>query len=411
MANMRTGLSVSVAALVVAAAGGVASAQIALPAVPGPTGPINTTWSGGYNLGTAPAGVYSSYLIIANYNGSSVPADQWSNEARASLHGGPLSGTPGTAAAGPTGSGTVHIATPAAAIGSAGNINPVSNMFWFGNMTNNFNSDGSNSLYLSHRQTFNATGDASWSNMRVVLNPTITNSRTVNGIAAPGVVSDLGTLGVGTTNLSLPVNNPSTGAGGFSWFRFQVDSAVNASNAFDIFTTPGAVGTSDTRLTLFRNTGTGLVPVASTDDMTGTLQAGLSFGSSDPTTFDRGTYDSVSPGWFNGRGGTLALANMAGLEYFANAPGTATLSASNEYFLAVSHFSGTAPTATLAGGGTLLNGDELGVTLTGTVTAGLGNPTTAMGIDNVVVNFRSIPSPGALALMAVGGLIANRRRR
>jgi hypothetical protein len=411
MVKMRTSLSVSVAALVVAAAGGVATAQHAFPAVPGPTGPINTTWSGGYNLGTAPAGTYSSYLIIANYNGSTPVNDQWSNEARASLHGGPLSGTPGSAAAGPAGSGTVHIATPGPAFGSAGNINPVTNMFWFGNLSTAFNSTGSNNLYLSHRQTFGATGDVTWSNLRVVLNPTVTNSRTVTGIAAPSTVSDLGTLGVGTTNLTVPVNNTSSGAGGFSWFRFQVDSTVNASNAFDIFTTAGAAGSSDTRLTLYRNTGSGLVPVASTDDMTGTLQAGLTFGSSDASGFDRGTYDSVSPGWFNGRGGTLALANLDGLGYFSNVPGLATLSASEEYFLAVSHFNNTAPTAALSGGGTTLNANELGVTLTGSVTVGLGNPTVAMGEGNVLLNFRSIPSPGALALAAIGGLIVTRRRR
>ncbi len=410
--DMKSMRRAAVAVLVAGSAVSVASAQVALPAVPGPSAGVTTTWSGGYNLGPVPAGSYSSYLIITNWNGSSPAADQWSSEARASLHGGPLGGTPGTGAGGPAVSGTIHVATPGSAIGSAGSIAAQNNMFWFGSMGTNFNSDGTNDLYLSHRQTFTGPGPhVSWSNMRVVLNPTITNARTVNGIAAPGTVADLGTLNVGSTDLTLPVNNTSTGAGGISWFRFQVNSNVDASSAFDIFTSAGSAGSSDTRMTLFRNTGTGLVPVASTDDMTGTLQAGLTFGSSDPTALGRDTYDSISPGWFNGRGGTLALANLAGLGYFSGTPGAASLDATNEYFLAVSHFSGTAPTAPLTGGGTVLDMDELGVTLTGTVNVALGNPGTAMGTDNVLLNFRSIPTPGAMALLGLGGLMAARRRR
>ncbi|HMP16686.1 MAG TPA: hypothetical protein PKD72_06675 [Gemmatales bacterium] len=375
-------------------------AQYAYAPIPGPTGPVNTTWSGGYNLGTAPAGTYNSYLVITDWGPSTVANDQWSNEARASLHGSALGALPGTAAAGPAGSGTIHMATPVAAFGSANNINAVTNMFWFGDFSTNFVSTGSNDLYLSHRQTFGATGDVTWQNLRVVLNPNVTNARTVNGIPAPTNFTDLGTLQVNNTNLSFAVDNTATGADGFSWFRFQVSQNVNTSNAFDIFTTPGATGSLDTRLTLFRNSGTGLIPVASTDDMTATLQAGLTFGSGDPTDFGRPTYDSISPGWFNGRGGTLALPNLTGLGYFSASPGLATLSDSLEYFLAVSHFSNTAPTAPLTGGGTFLDADELGVTLTGTVNIGLNNPTVAMGEGNVTLNFVSVPEPTSVALVA-----------
>lgn len=400
----------TVAALVIAAAGGAASAQVALPPVAGPSVPVNTTWVGGYNVGPVPAGSYSSYLIITNWDGSTITANQWSNEARASLHSAPLSGTPGNGAGGPTGSGTIHIATPSGAIGSAGNFDAVNNMFWFGNLANPINSVGSTDLYLSQRQTFSGVPSVTWSNMRVVLNPTITDDRTLNGLATPGAVTNLGTLAVGNTNLTIPVTNTSTGADGFSWFRFQVGSNVSAADAFDLFTSPGATGSVDTRLTLFRNTGTGLVPVASTDDMTGTLQAGLTFGSSDNTALGRSTYDSVSPGWFNGRGGTLGLPNLAGFDYFAGVPGAATLSAGTDYFLALSHFAGTTPAASLAGG-TVLNMDELGVTLTGTVTIAMGNPTTALGTDQAVLNIRSIPAPGAFAILGLGGLVATRRRR
>ncbi|HMP02708.1 MAG TPA: PEP-CTERM sorting domain-containing protein [Gemmatales bacterium] len=389
-------------------------AQHPFAPIPGPSGGVTTTWSGGYNLGTAPAGTYSSYLIITNWGPSTALNDQWSNEARASLHGSPLDAAPGTGTGGPANSGTIHIATPGAATGSASNINAVTNMFWFGSLSSPFVSTGANNLFLSHRQTFNSAGDVTWQNMRVVLDPNVTNNRTVNGIAAPAAFTDLGTLQVGNTNLTFAVDNPNTGAAGFNWYRFQVDANVDASTAFDIFTTPGATGTLDTRLTLFRNSATGLIPVASTDDMSGTLHAGLTFGSSDDTAFLRDTYDAISPGWFNGRGGTLALVNLNGLGYFSGVPGAATLSDSLEYFLAVSHFSGTAPTAPLTGGGTLLDLDELGVTLTGTVNIGLGNPGTAMGDGNVTLNFRSIPEPTSLALLAAamsGGAFFVRRRR
>ncbi len=401
------------AVLVAGSAVSAASAQVALPAVTGPSAGVTTTWSGGYNLGQVPAGSYSSYMIVADWSGLSSPGNQWSNQARAALHGGPLGGTPGTGAGGPAGSGTIYAATPWAAIGSASSISPVQNMVWVGNMATNFNSDGTNNLYLSHRQTFDGFFGlyAQWRNMRVVLNPTVTNSRTVNGIAAPATVSDLGTLNVGSTNLTLPVNNTSTGAGGISWFRFQVDSNVGTSSAFDIFTTPGSAGFVDTRLTLFRNTGTGLVPVASTDDMTGTLQAGLTFGSADPTSLSRDTYDSVSPGWFNGRGGTTELPNMQGFDYFSGIAGLATLTSTSEYFLAVSHLSGADPNADLVGNGAALHANGLGVTLTGTVNVSMNYPVAAMGNDRVLLNFRSIPTPGAMALLGLGGLMAARRRR
>ncbi|MBX3386980.1 MAG: PEP-CTERM sorting domain-containing protein [Phycisphaeraceae bacterium] len=398
-------------------AAGVASAQVALPAVPGPSAGVTTTWSGGYNLGPVPAGSYTSALVITNWDGSTAAANQWSSEARASLHGAALSGTPGTGSLGPSGSGTVHYNAPGAAVGSAGNINAVNNIFWFGNMGTAFNSDGTNDLYLSHRQTFNGVPAVTWSNMRVVLNPTVTNGRTLGtGVTAPGTFSDLGTLAVGNTNLTLPVNNTSTGAAGISWFRFQVNSNVDASSAFDIFSSDGPNGVNfDTRVSLFRNTGSGLFPVASTDDMNGATNrhGGVTFGSSDPTALGRDMYEpATAPGFLNGRGGTLTLAAMDGFGYFANTPGAGTLSAGTEYFLAVSHWSTTAPTATLVGGGTALNMDELGVTLTGTVNAGIGaGSATALGTDNVLINFRSIPTPGAMALLGLGGLVAARRRR
>jgi hypothetical protein len=396
-------------------AAGLASAQVALTPVAGPS-TVGGDWSGGFNLGPVQAGNYSSYLIITNWGAGG--GDPWSLEDRASLHGGPLGPIPGTSTLGPAGSGTVYAATAAAATGSANSGAAVNNMFWFGGLAaGGFSSDGTTDLYLSHRRTFTAGGTTSiLSNMRVVLDPTVTDSRTLVGFSGPSAFTDLGQLSVGGTNQTIAVNNTATGPAGISWFRFTVNADVNSSNAFDAYTTPGPDGSLDTRLSVFRMTDNGLVPVASTDDMpSGALQGGVTFGSADTTAFGRDEYNTpaAAAGFFNGRGGISTLPAMAGFGYFAGTPGAATLMAGTEYFLAVSHFTGSLPAAALTGGGTFLSADELGVTLTGTVTASLPatGPGTALGEGNVLLNIRSIPAPGAIALLGFAGLVGSRRRR
>ena len=396
-------------------AAGSASAQVALPTVAGPSAGVGTTWSGGYNLGPVQAGNYSSFLIITDWGGSMI--DQWSNEARAALHGGPLSATPGTGGGGPSGSGTNFTPFTAAFTGSTNTANAVNNMFWFGNLANPFVSNGATDIYLSHRQTFAAVGDAQWSNMRVVLDPTVTNNRTLVGFSGPSAFTDLGQLSVGGTNQTIAVNNTATGPAGISWFRFTVNADVNSSNAFDIFASDGPNATNfDSRLSVFRMTDNGLVPVASTDDMNGGVnrQGGVTFGSADTEAFGRDEYaPATAANFFDGRGGTLTLANMSGFNYFANTPGAATLAAGTEYFIALSWWSGSGPLAALTGGATVLNEDQLGVSLTGTVTASLpvAGPGTALGEGNVLLNIRSIPAPGAIALLGLAGLVGSRRRR
>lgn len=386
----------------------------------GPAGPINdvgTTWTGGLALGTSPSGTYSSYLVVTDWGGSSPANDQWSSEARFSLHGGPLSGAPGTGAGGPAGSGTIHVAVASTAVGSANNVNSQTDMFWFGNFANAYTSDGSNDLYFSARQTFAGGGQADWSNIRVVLNPNVNDTRTLNGLAGPANFTDLGTLIVGNTAMNMAVDNTNTGEDGASWFRFQVDKNVGPDRAFDIFTSGVAGGANqnfDTRVTLWRTTASGLIPVAGTDDMGGTngLHGGVTFGSSDPNGLRRNEYNSNHPLFFNGRGGTQTLAN-APLDYYANNAGAGRLFASEEYFLRVSHFSGTAFTSSILGGGTTLGGDGVSVNLVGDVTFGAGNPTTAMGIGNVQLNFYSIPEPSSALLLTglLGAMISIRRRK
>jgi hypothetical protein len=374
--------------------------------IAGPTPALTTTWSGGYNLGTSTAGNYTSYFVAIDWLGSTALANQWSNEARASLHSGVLGATPGTLTTGPAGSSTIHLAKTVSATGSAGNINPVNNIRWNGNFGTSFVSTGANNLYFSHRQSFNATPtSATWGNMRVVLNPNIISSTVLGaGLAAPGTFTNLGALTVNQTSLDLAANNTNTGAAGINWYRFTVDKNVDPSNAFDMYTS----GALDTRLTLFHNTGSGLFAVESNDDTIG-LNAALTFGSSDPTAHQRdyGTGSAL----FNGRGGNLAIANLAGLGYFANTAGAATLSDTNEYFLALSHFSGTAPSATLTTTGFAIN--PTNVTISSSVNMAMGNPTTALGTGVVSLHFRSLPEPGSAVMLGsllVTGMIFRRRR-
>jgi hypothetical protein len=373
--------------------------------IAGPTAAANTTWLGGYNLGTSTANTYTTYFIAADYIGSTAAADQWSNEARVSLHGSALGATPGTSSAGPAGSGTIHFAS-GSATGSAGNINPVANMYWTGTLGSSFVSTGANDLYLSHRQTFSATTPVNGlSNIRVVLNPNITSGTVLGtGVAVPSTYTDLGTLVVGATSLDIAASNSNTGAAGFNWYRFQVDSNVNSlSNVFDMYTQ----GASDTRLTLFRNVpGQGLFAVASTDDIPSSgFQAGLTFGSSN-TTQDTRPYLFTGSTFFNGQGGNTTLAALSPFGYFANTAGAATLSAGTEYFVALSQFSGSAPFTTTVSGITI---SPTSVNIGSTINMGLGNPTVALG--STTFSIRSVPEPSALILVALAGIAGYRRRR
>jgi hypothetical protein len=397
-------------------AAGLASAQVALTPVAGPSDPTTTTWSGGYNLGPVVAGSYNSYLIITDWGGST--NFSWSSEARASLHGSALGPLPGTGTGGPSGSGTIFAATSGAASNSFSSTAAVNNIFWLGNLGTNFESDGTSDLFLSHRSTFGTTGGAQWSNMRVVLNPRVTtvSEPTLFGLSTPAAFTDLGQLSVGSTNQTIAVNNTATGPAGTSWFRFTVNADVNSSNAFDIFASDGPNATNfDTRLSIFRMTDSGLAPVASTDDMNGATnrQGGVTFGSEDTEAFGRDEYaPATAANFFNGRGGTLALPGMASVGgYFASTPGAATLTAGTEYFVALSFWSGTLPGA-IAGAANFLDADELGVTsYTDAVRITLGSSGTALGEGNVLLNIRSIPAPGAIALLGLAGLVGSRRRR
>ncbi|MFM9025444.1 MAG: hypothetical protein ACKON7_08915, partial [Planctomycetaceae bacterium] len=313
------------------------------------TGPHPTTnWQNGFNLGVATSGTYSSYLIVTDW--STAAGDQWSSEAQAALHTAPLAAAPGDSYSGPVNSGTVTMVTFDSASGSIGDTDPRTNMFWTGALDQPFVANGVAPLYLSTRQTYaGSTTDnvATWTNLRVVLDPVVTNTTITTGAALPTAWTDLGTLPVGATSLSLAVSNTATGAAGISWYRFRVDSAVDSSNAFDFYTSPGPQGSTDTRLSLFRDSPAGLLPVASTDDIDQQFQSGLTFGSADASQFQRPAYPATELGWFDGRGGTMELFGYGAADgYYAGVPGQAALSAGDLYYLAVSDYTGARPSYT-----------------------------------------------------------------
>lgn len=396
----------------------VATAQQHVFAPVGPTGALDTTWAGGpnfagpFNLGNAPTGTWTSAFIAIDYTGSSAAADQWSNEARTALHSAAWDNflnLPGSSANGPANAGTVYWAASGAASGSAANTAARNDLYWsVANLSNSIVSDGNQAVFLSSRQTYGGGGaSATHANIRVVLNPNIRQSGLGTGLALPSAFTDMGTFAVGNTSVDVTINNTQTGADGISWLRFQVNQDVTADHAFDLFTGAGATGTTDPRVTLFRNTATGLFAVASTDDM-GTVQAGLTFGSDDIAGFSRDTY-GVAAGdaaFFNGRGGTLELAALNDFGYYSGTAGNARLMAGEEYFLAVSHWSGTAPFVTNSG--LEITNDEV---ILGALNMGIGNPGTALGEGNVVLSFRSVPEPGSLAFVAIAGASVLFRRR
>jgi autotransporter-associated beta strand protein len=394
--NWLTRITRAVAAGAIVGWGGSAAAQFVYPPVAA-TGPhVTRAWQGGFNLGTAASGTYSRYLVVTDWFVTS--GNQWSSEARATLHGGPLGAAPGVSVDGPSNSGVVYLATPSAANGSATGTAARTNMFWTGTLATPFVATGSAPLYLSTRQTFASTsiGDntARWTNLRVVLDPVIQESITTIGAPLPAAVTDLGTLTVGATNLTVPVSNLTTGVSGINWYRFGVDSPVDSARAFDLYTSV-ATRQVDTRLSLFRGSSSGLLPVASTDDMNSQLQAALSFGSADNTQFQRPSYQGTNPGWFDGRGGNTALSSFGPADgYYATVPGAARLAPGDTYYLAVAQRSGAridvvaSSTMSLGIGGT--------ATLTGSRTVGYSSPDSALGTGDVLLSIKSQPADQTL---------------
>lgn len=350
------------------------------------------SWENGFPLGPVPAGTYSTYFIATDWSASG--GSQWSTEARLALHAAPLAAVPGNRDSGPLDSGAIYLATAQQATNAGTGTTPRNNMYWSGAFSDPLTSDGTAGLFVSTRQTYAApspgANTATWSNVRVILDPDIQDSVEISAPAPPFSATDLGNLQVGQTNLTLPIRNELTGPPGISWYKFTVDAPVDTDNAFDFYTVVGQQEV-DTRLSLFRAGVPGLLPVASTDDMGSLLQAGLSFGSADTTQFQRQSYLGTNGSWFNGRGGGTAVPPLSATGgFYANVPGAARLLPGEAYYLAVSQFSG-GKLAVTAQEAVNIAVDGV-VSITGSRAISYSDPIRAMGDGDVILTIRSNPA-------------------
>lgn len=350
-----------------------------------------TTAVQGLALGNA-ANPANTYLISTNW--SAISGSPYSSEARVGLNGDP------------SGTGTTYLPSGAFANGVA--ENGTSSTIWsYGTLSSPIAAGAP--LALRYNQSF-AGSNALWANTRVVLNPTINDTATRAGLAAPTTFTDLGTLSIGTTNLSVASPNTTTGATGRNWYRFSVSSNVSSTlgNALDIF----ASNAGDSGLVIFRQTANGLIPIAEGDDIAAAANRspGVSFGSADPTSNGRAGYAPVGNAtYFRGQGGDRGP--VAGYQngFFSGAAGTATLLTGETYFIGLSNYSPYL-TSTLTGGAATLGVDGISVNVTGAYALNWGNPTASLG-SAATLEIRSVPTPGAAALLGLGGLAIARRRR
>jgi hypothetical protein len=393
--------SIMVAAATLAATAGSAMAQHAFPVFNPAPSAVTNVWSS-HNLGAAPAGSYSTYLVMLDWF-NIAPGNGWSNEARSTLSSTPANANTLTTPSYADPANVVYGNNLTAPIGSVASIADRANIYWTGNLANPY--AGGTDFHLNFRQSFNST-NMNWENVRVVLDPIINTTTDRNHFAVPTAFTDLGTQSVGGTNLS--VNVP---AGAGAWFRFGVDANVNnaAGNAFDMFTSGGV----DTRMHVFRESANGLVPIATTDDIGAfggsptNFNGAASFGSDDADSNGRDTYGVSGVGGpfdFDGRGGRDLPANIPSL---TNTPGAGSLDVGESYWVWVGFWSGTA----------LGVSQSNIVSQSGAVTFDITNKFTENFNDvgsqhaGFTLELRSIPTPGAFALLGLGGLVATRRRR
>lgn len=206
-------------------------------------------------------------------------------------------------------------------------------------------------------------------------------SLAVNRVVAPtgANVTNLGTIGfngaqvLGTTSAASPVQ----------WYRFVIpnNATFNSGRWFDM-TTRANGAALDTSLALFRGSDGALLS-ADDEDGTGSFSQ-LSYGSPSITPFTGASASNRGSG-----------AIYTGSASAVGGHGRDNALEAGEYYLAVGQY-----TSAFNAAGTALVARE---------GFGINNPTAFGGFTlNLTTN---IPTPGALALVGMGGLFAARRRR
>jgi hypothetical protein len=386
--------------LALAAVAGTAVAQQSFNV---PSGAQSTTWQS-FNLGTASAAA-SSYLVITDWvgGGAGLSTTQWSSEARSSLSS---TGATGSSITPTYGAGNVVYRSNTGTVATGAQDNDGDRTIWWtGPLTNNVAAGGN--VFFNRRQTFSGT-NANWTNTTVVLNPVNSTTSSFAGPAAPTSFVDFGNVNpitgtIGSNSLQqTAANNVTSSSSQVNWFRFNLTSAIGAGSGLDLFTSQGAAAAAlDTRIIVWRSTSSGLLPIDTSalgvgnddDDASGNFSA-LSFGGAGATDGGRpyGQITGVSPG----------------LLPFDNRDG-ATLAA-GEYFVSVGHFladRNSTNSSTVTRNLDSL-GNTIGITANTVTTFGLATTTTFGQYD---LTIGVVPTPGALALAGLGGLLAARRRR
>lgn len=226
---------------------------------------------------------------------------------------------------------------------------------------------GSNPFFLNYRNTINSPSEMS--NVRVTLYDNYDEMLNV---------TDLGTVGAGTTTLTIPY----TRSGNVQWFKFKVGQSMGAGDFLTVDTIDNTLdglarGFGDTELFFAGFNG---------------ISAGG--GNENDNFILNGTPTNASALAF----GDTSASILAGSSNFGS-PGD-LLNGDTYYYFAVSAYD----SSRLSGPG------AANFNMTGAVDQAVP------GVDptgNFVVNINTnvIPSPGALALLGLGGLTIARRRR
>ncbi|MCU0688539.1 MAG: hypothetical protein MUE97_02185 [Phycisphaerales bacterium] len=391
-----------VAGLAASAAVSAAQAQYAFPAFNPSPAATTTLWRSQDLValagGSIPAASYTSYLIAYDYtavNGALPPNDgslQWTNEGRSTLSTTAGSGTGSTPI---YGAGNIVRAsnTTSGPIGALASSITTPNLFWTGSLTGG-HAGGSAPLFVNYRQTFGGT-NALWSNVRVVLNPVVNvngPSNVVTGPNAPASFTDLGQIDAGGP---FTYNSPAvvtSAAAPLQWFRFSLGNSGNSIANFllDLDTNVNANSTStdDSEIHIFYRQSNGQLALVGTDDddANGNLSL-LTFGATSTTAGTR-PYGAAGS-TYDGRDGFASLFNAG------------------EYFVAVGQFGGVASGSPSIASSLGLDGVSINRTYSFSNTT-LLNPTAFITTQ---FNLNFVPTPGAAALLGLGGLVAARRRR
>ncbi|MFN7374641.1 MAG: hypothetical protein ACK54T_11570 [bacterium] len=400
------------------------------------------TWAEANNLSTVvPAGNYSRWLVVAEWgNTNTTFRDQRSSHARVFLGLAPANG--GVASSAPTNpvasqriTTSFTRATNSEAT-SSGSTTSNRVIVWTGTMlgTGIGNFTAPTTVFVGAGQTTTrpATSvNARWNNVRVIFNyntfSTVAGAAVINPavpfapLAIPSRFTDLGTLGsAGRTSYTWSTSSNAPTA----WFRFQLGSGLSGipGGLLDMDTAAVTGQTQgDTSLTLFRVGSSGglelLGPISQyvrsdsttapgvrfADDDSGPGRSSLlTFGDSNQTApvgttaRDYGIAGVDPTVVFNGRNGDLAAG-----EYFV---------AVGSYDALITEFLSVRVTDTTFTDITGLGDYRLTTEGSVTTPTEIFSPASEF-LSNQSFSLAFVPTPGAAALLGLGGLLAARRRR